>query len=102
MTNPDHPGTIAFVDMSRGTRREVRVHEIPEEQRFVHLRDGIAVGDPGQATECVPVVLVEMAAFDASGKLIATPEAAAKVRITEYGPEGRMLRETLMAPSRAG
>jgi len=95
----EHPGTIRMVDLSRGTTRDKPIDEVPEEQRFVYLKDGAATQDPNEATEVVPVVLVEMMAVDKSGKLV-PPEKANKIFIREFGPDRRPLRSTTMVPER--
>jgi hypothetical protein len=100
MITEEHPGSVTIVDLARGETREKPVAEVPEEMRFVYLRDGIAVTDPSQATERVPVVLVERMAFDEHGGPAADPAAAPSVVITEYGPGRRKLRTTHMVPNR--
>jgi hypothetical protein len=89
-----HPGLITFADLSRHTERTKPASEVPEENRFVYLRDG-APCEPAEADERVPIVRVEMMALDPQGKLT-TPEQAARVMVIELGPERRTLRRTTM------
>lgn len=95
MPSTEHPGTIRMVTMFNGEVREVPADSVPENRRFVYFKDGTEVSSPEEATEAVPVVETRMLSLDSRGNLV-PPEEAAKVRIEEFGPEGRPLRWTVM------
>ena len=90
-----HPGSIRMVEVQAETSRDVPIDEVPEDRRFVYLKDGVETGNPAEATERVPIVEVRMISVDARGNLV-PKGSAAKLVIYEIGPEDRPLRHTTM------
>jgi hypothetical protein len=99
MSTEKAPQFVRMVEVFSGEVRTVPFSEIPEEKRWVYLRDGKIVGGPDEADEVVPVVEIRRLTLDARGNLVA-PEAAVRVRIEEVGPGGRPLRFTIMVRHR--
>ena len=92
---PDHPGEIKMADFFQRTSKMVLIEDVPENRRFVYLKNGIETLDPNEATERVPILEVHMLSLDERGNLV-SPEIAKLVRIGEFGPDMRPLRSTIM------
>jgi hypothetical protein len=92
---PEHPGKIKMMDLFHRTSKIVSIEDIPENRRFVYLKDGVETHDPSEATERVPIVEVQMLSSDERGNLV-SPENAKLVEIKEFGPDMRPLRSTIM------
>lgn len=90
-----HPGSIRMVDVQAGTSRDMPIDQVPEDQRFVYLKDGVETRSASEATERVPIVEVRMVSVNKRGDLV-PKEQAAKLVVYEIGPEGRPLRHTTM------
>jgi hypothetical protein len=91
----DHPGKIKMMDLFHRTSKIVSIEDIPENRRFVYLKDGVETQDSKEATERVPIVEVHMLSSDEKGNLV-SPEIAKLVEIKEFGPDMRPLRSTIM------
>lgn len=94
---PPHPGEVRMLDMFTHELKVLPVQAIPEERRFVYLKDGIEVSAAAGADRAVPIVEVRMFPVDAEGRLVEKSKAV-RIRITEHGPDGQSLRSTLMMP----
>jgi hypothetical protein len=92
---PDHPGKFKMVDFFHETSKMVLIDDVPENRRFVYLKNGVETHDPDEATERVPIVEVHLLSSDEMGNLV-SPEVAERVRIKEFGPEMRPLRSTTL------
>jgi hypothetical protein len=92
---PDHPGMVTMVELFDGSRREVSAGELPEDERFYYFNGEVSADEPADATERVPVVLVETASLDGAGNLVPF-DAAKTVIIKKFGPDRRPLRTTTM------
>ena len=89
-----HPGVIKTLDVYSNTVTHVSVEDVPDERRFVYLKDGVET-TPDEATERVPIVEVHILTLDEQGSLV-SKEKATSIRIKEFGPDHRPLRSTLM------
>ena len=92
---PDHPGMVTMVERFDGSSREVPAAELPEDERFFHFKGEVSADDPAEATERVPVVLVETTSLDGAGNLVPF-DAAKTVIIRKFGPDRRPLRTTTL------
>ena len=92
---PDHPGEIKMVDFFHQTSKTVLIEDVPENRRFVYLKNGVETHDPDESTERVPILEVHMLSLDKTGNLV-SPDIANMVRIGEFGPDMRPLRSTSM------
>lgn len=90
-----HPGSIRMVEVQADTSRDVPIDEVPEDRRFVYLKDGVETYNPDEATERVPIVEVRMVSVDQRGNLVPKDQAARLV-VYEIGPDNRPLRHTTM------
>jgi len=95
MELPNHPGIVKMVNMFDGSLQEIPIADIPEDKRFVFLKDDLEVTGAEEATEIVPIVEVSMSPLDDQGNLVPMEEAST-IRIQEFGPERRPLRLTIM------
>lgn len=95
MAFPSHPGKIKVVDLSTNISRDVPFEEVPERGRFVYLKSGLETADPLDATERVPIVEVEMLPLDRNGNIV-SKDKATTIRIKEFGPNKRPLRNSTM------
>ena len=95
-----HPGTIRMIDESDGSVRVVKAEDAPERQQFVYLdKDGREVDSAAEAVDRIPVVEVRLAPTDGKGNLV-PKDRAELIRIREFGPAGRLLRNTTMTPNK--
>ena len=92
-----HPGEIRMIDMFTKVVTVVPIDSVPQGQRFVYLKEGVETSSSDIATQAVPIVEVRMLPIDAAGQLVARDKAV-RIRILELGPEGQILRTTLMVP----
>lgn len=95
MTPDPAPQAIRMVEVFDGSVRLQPSADLPENRRFVFLRDGRTVKTRAEADEVVPVVEVRRLTIDAAGKLVDAAHAT-RIRIEEVGPGGRPLRWTDM------
>lgn len=92
---PPHPGKIKLIELYSNSVREVSADDVPEHSRFVYLKDGVETHDPQEATERIPIVEEHMMSLDAHGNLV-PKEQATRIRIKQFGPGQRPLRDTTL------
>jgi len=95
MTALNHPGMVRMANKYDESVEEIPIAEVPEDKRFVFLKDDVEVFNAEEATEIVPIVEVRMSPLDDRGNLVSV-ENAKTIRIQEFGPDGRPLRLTIM------
>ena len=88
-----------MVNMFTHTVHSVDASEVPDRNKFVYLKGRVETHDPKEATERIPIVEVRMVPLDRNGSLVSADDAY-EVRITEIGPNGRVLRSSLMIKDR--
>jgi hypothetical protein len=96
---PEHPGIVRMVDRFHQTTKEIPVAQVPAANRFVYYKGKVRTENATEATERIPIVVVEMMPLDAKGNLV-PPESAATIQVSEFGPNRRPLRTTTMVPSK--